>query len=107
MKYTKEEQAEGLETLRKDIAEGVTIYTILRSVSRSGMSRRLSVIVFIDNEPFFLDWSVSRVFDYKLPKPFSGVDGIKVDGCGMDMGYYVASSIASAVGVKDWRHRWL
>jgi hypothetical protein len=104
MNYTKAEQAEGMGALREYVTEGVTIYTIIRSISRSGMSRRLSVIVFRDNEPFSLDWAVSRALDYPLRRV---VEGIRVDGCGMDMGYHVASSIASAVGVKDWKHRWI
>ena len=44
MKPTKEEQAESREFLRGLLNPSDKVYTILRHVSRSGMSRRISTI---------------------------------------------------------------
>jgi len=61
-------------------------YTILRSVSRSGMFRRISVLLIIDNEPYFIDHLINKLGTYKRDKK---EEGLRVSGCGMDMGFDV------------------
>lgn len=81
---------------------GQTIYTILRSVSRSGMTRTISLVYFVDNEPLYLDYTVSKILGLKMAKD----GGIKVNGAGMDMGFYLVDSFAQATHLK-FRQRWL
>jgi hypothetical protein len=47
------DQSPSLEQLRQWLPKGTRVFTILRSVSRSGMRRKVSVVVFLpgDNLP--------------------------------------------------------
>ena len=45
MKYTKSEITEAMEYLHQYLKPGDKVYTILRQVSRSGMSRHISVLI--------------------------------------------------------------
>lgn len=107
MKYSKQEKQEARENMKQYMKEGMTIYTVLRGVSRSGMSRDIS-IVFITESGTVLhpSWSVARILGYPMSKDRAH-NAIKVTGCGMDMGYHVASQLASAFGLKEWRHEWI
>lgn len=73
-------------------------YTILRSVSKSGMFRRISVLLFIDNEPFFVDYLISRLGHYKRD---TKNEGLRVSGCGMDMGFDVVYNTSRAVFIDE------
>lgn len=88
------EKAESLGILRKWIKPGTTVYTVLRHVSSSGMSRRISLYVLIGNEPRYLDYHVGKVLDYKRHPRH---DGLTVGGCGMDMGYHLVHSLGYAL----------
>lgn len=93
MKYPKEQVAESLATLRKLCPPGTTIYTILKHVSRSGMQREISCYVMEEGEPRWISWYVARV----LGEPMGQRDGVKVNGCGMDMGFHIVYSLAYAL----------
>lgn len=90
MKYSKEEKAEALACLRKLCTPGTTVYTKLNHVSRSGMSRSITPMVMIDNEPRYMAWSVAVLFNQSRDK----YDGIRVDGCGMDMGFSLVYTLS-------------
>lgn len=98
---TKAQQAEralGLEKLRDLVPEGAQLYTILRSVSSSGMSRVISVVVVgNDGEIRNLDWHIDRAGLYKRTPNGAKRDGLKVRGCGMDMGYAIVYDVSSAL----------
>lgn len=85
MKYSKEQversRAYLLDTLK--INPGDTIYTKVNHVSRSGMSRNISVYVMRDNSPVDISTSAATV----LGNPIAGDGGVKMVGCGMDMGF--------------------
>ena len=83
-KQQKAEQAEALEQLRGLFPPGNTVHTILRHVSRSGMSRAISVVVTEDGEPRDVSWLVARAGLGKFDRQH---DGVKIGGCGMDMGF--------------------
>lgn len=79
---------------------GTRVYTKLISVSRSGMSRVISVHVVIDGVIVNITHHVARAIDYTLTK--SGPIGLKVPGCGMDMGYHVVHNLSYALhGMTD------
>ena len=97
-KQKEQEREEAIKYLRKMIRPGTEVYTLIRHVSRSGMSRDISCFIVKAHSICTIDWHVQRVLDY----PFSKNQGIKVGGCGMDMGYHVVNSLSYALhGMKD------
>lgn len=68
--------------LAMGIKPGSTIQTILRSVSRSGMNRKISLVFEGKN----ISWYVAKVFK-ETPKEVNGQWAINAQGCGMDMGF--------------------
>ena len=95
MKVSKQEQAEAKDRILAVIGDNPAprVYTILRHVSQSGMSRDISVKV-IDSAGDLLDisYSVSKLIGWSLrPK---GHNAIRVTGCGMDMGFHLVSVLS-------------
>lgn len=97
MRVPKKEYEESLQNLRKWIKPGATVYTILRKVSRSGMQREISLVVFIDGRPIHPNYATSKVTGYRLNRGRAH-DSLIVKGCGMDMGYNVVDSLSRALG---------
>ena len=76
------------------INEGDTIYTVLRSVAPSGMSRTMSLKVATDKGVIQdLTYYASIVLDYPLVE-VNGSRAIRVGGAGMDLGFHVVYSLA-------------
>ena len=97
MKPTKEEQAKAMEFLANLLKPGDKVYTICRHVSRSGMSRRISTIYIKaakrgdiaekwNAEPMDISPAVARVLELRYDY---NQNGMRVDGCGMDMGFSI------------------
>jgi hypothetical protein len=94
--------------------EGSTVYCILRSRSRSGMSREIGLVIFKDGAEF---GQLDRVVYHPnhLASELSGErvnkagEGLVVRGCGMDMGFHLVSNLAIVIyGRSDaLRHVWL
>lgn len=82
-KADKAEQQKAIAQLREWLKPGDTVYTILRNVSRSGMSREIGVAIMRDGSMLHPNYSVSKALDYRTGKR----DGIIMGGCGMDMGF--------------------
>jgi len=93
-KYSKTEIAEAKAQLRKWLKPGDTVHTILDHVSRSGMSRDIRVVILRDGEALHPNYSVSVVLG--LPRASRG-DGMRVGGCGMDMGFHIVHSLGYAL----------
>ena len=100
-KYTKSEQAEAFANLRKWLKPGDTVHTIVDNVSRSGMSRDIRVLILRDGEATHPNWAVSVLLGY--PRAKRG-DGMRVGGCGMDMGFHVVHSLGYALFGKEAEH---
>jgi hypothetical protein len=75
------------------VKEGDTVYTVLRSVSSSGMSRTMSLKVSKEGRILDLTYYASVVLDYPLVE-VNGSRAIRVGGCGMDMGFHAVYSLA-------------
>ena len=75
-----------IETLRENLAPGQTIYTVLRRRSASGMSRSISLVVVRDGSIWDITYFAARALDHKVDQKNGGV---KVSGCGMDMGFHL------------------
>lgn len=107
-KVTKAEKAEAIAKLREILKPGDTVYTILRHVSRSGMTRSISCVVRGAEGPYDIDWLVRRA----LGLPFDrNRGGVKVGGCGMDMGFHLVYSLSRVLwpgcAPDTLTHRWL
>tara|TARA_B100001094_G_scaffold278628_1_gene288283 strand:- start:35975 stop:36283 length:309 start_codon:yes stop_codon:yes gene_type:complete len=84
----------------KEVMEdaGNIIYTKLNHVTKSGMTRYISVICIIDNRPYDYTYLVSKILDWKTSNLHGG---IKVGGVGMDMGHHLVGSISYALYEND------
>lgn len=76
--------------LRHILKPGMTLYTTIRHVSRSGMQRVIDVHVIQDNEPRWLGYMVAKAMEYRFD---DRKQGIVVGGCGMDMGFHLVHSL--------------
>ena len=73
------------------------IYAIVRGVSKSGMSRRLSFFMVEDSELINITHVIAQVLGKKLNNKECS---FRVKGCGMDMIFATLSAFASRIGFK-------
>ena len=123
MKTTKKAQAdraEAIDKLRSWFPKGSTIYTRLESTSKSGMSRVISISGYLRTEEgglaLALDGEPARIHPNYLaglalnwPTARGNRDGIKVSGCGMDMGFDLVCSLAHIIHGDGYalKQQWL
>lgn len=91
MKYSQTEKNEAYEYLKK--FRGQNFGCVIKSVSRSGMSRRME---FYSNNFDNLGYYIARIIDY----PYND-KGLSVSGCGMDMVFHVLSSLNYRMATLD------
>jgi hypothetical protein len=84
------------------VSEGSTVYTVLRSVSSSGMSRTLSLKVAKDGKILDLTYYAGTVLDWPIVE-VNGSRALRVGGCGMDMGFHTVYSLSRAL-FRDEEH---
>ncbi len=88
---------ENLDNLREWVQPGDTIYTVIRSVSRSGMSRRLDVLKFDkDGRKLYLTSNMAKLGIAGMrmsTADWSQSKGASIPGCGMDMGFHAVDSL--------------
>ena len=89
-RYTKTEQADAAKRLKEIIKPGDTVKTILRHCSRSGMSRSISPVV----DGSDVSWLVARALGDTIDQ---NNGGIKMGGCGMDMGFALIYNLSSTI----------
>ena len=116
MKQTKkqieaQEIAEAIQVLQNlGCKEGTTIYTSIRSVAKSGMSRAISCFIvateadgsnYISN----IDYFVGIILGLKHHKE----GGLIIRGCGMDMGFAIVYNLSSEMLSDGYalKQRWL
>lgn len=85
------DKMEARERLTALLSVGDVVYTHTEHVSRSGMSRVISVKVIRDNEPQDITAAVAAVTGRTMDRDRWGV---KVTGCGMDMEFWLVYSLA-------------
>lgn len=92
-KASDQECDEAIKRLREVVRPGETLYTILRHVSSSGMSRSISVMQVKGNGEI-RDWTtlVAKAIGEKIDRKN---DGIKIGGAGMDMGFELVYRLSS------------
>jgi len=88
-------KADSAETLCKLLKPGDEVRTILRKVSASGMSRRISLVIARNNEIIDITWDAARVMEDKVKQGGKYVQdaGMVVQGCGMDMGFHIVYNL--------------
>lgn len=92
MKYSKQEVEKSRTYLLRMLEPGNTVYTVLRNVSRSGMSRRIDLYKAEGDDIVSLSRAAAVVMGDPIQK-----DGIKVSGCGMDMGFHLVYNLGAAL----------
>ena len=97
------EKLHAKEQLLRLLKKGDTIYSVIRHVSRTGMSRRIDFYVFKPNaagrvHPYFLTGYMAKVLGYTHHRQ----GGLVVGGCGMDMAFHCVNSLCYALwGYED------
>ena len=89
-------QKEAIQEFKKVVKAGDTVYTKLNHVSRSGMMRHITVMVIKKNVPHYLDHLATKILGWPRVAMDKG-EGIKVPGCGMDMGFHLVYSLSEVV----------
>ena len=97
---------EATEDLRRHLKPGVTVWTVLRHVSASRMSRLLDLYVIDGDQPIRLTWSAAKVLDLSYCRK---KEALRVVGCGMDMGFHVVNCLSRRVLDDGYalKQRWL
>ena len=93
-KAVKAEQAEALEQLRAMINPGATIFTTVRRVARSGMSRTIDAYLLLHDDKVWLSGLIARAGLFNLDRKS---EALKVQGCGIDLGFHVVYETAHAL----------
>ena len=97
----------------REIFDGVerpTVHTVLRSVSRSGRSRDISLFVVSGGELTDITWLTAKATGHRLID--KGQRAIRVNGCGMDMGFSLVYDLSHTLFSPVERagyvisHRW-
>lgn len=95
---TTTEQSEAIASLRKLLKAGSTVYTVLRHVSTSGMTRHIDLYTIKNNQPQRISWSAAKAMGYTLKD-----DGIVTQGCGMDMGFHLVYNLGRTLFPKGFK----
>ena len=90
MKYPKDRIDTARDQLMRLCPPGTTVYTVLNSVSRSGMSRDIKMYVIVDGAPQWIAGYAAVLLGEKVTPR----DGIKAGGCGMDMGFHLVYNLS-------------
>ena len=85
---------EAIERLSQLLKPGDTVWTAVKHVSRSGMQRTIACYLFVDNEPRWISRTVQRATDNGWDDKR---DGVKIGGCGMDMGFELIYQLSSTI----------
>lgn len=83
------EAAKAIVDLCEFIKPGDTIYTTLRTVSRSGMQRVIDVHIIQDSEPRWIGYTVAKAEERRFDDRKQGI----IVGGGMDMGFEVVYNL--------------
>lgn len=106
----KQEKKEAIEELKKIIEKGDTVYTVLRHVSKSGMTRGIDCYVIKDNRPRWITAYVGKAIGCpQSENDWRKQRGLRIGGCGMDMGFHVVNNLGYAVYNDGYafQHNWI
>jgi hypothetical protein len=92
------EKQDAIKELKKILKPGDTVYSIVRHVSASGMSRVISFYAIKKNQPRWLDMYIARACGFSFQT--HNREGLKVRGCGMDMAFHVVYTLGATLWPK-------
>lgn len=98
-KQQKSERDEFIAKLRETLKPGDTLHTVLKSVSRTGMSRVIDVFHFyVDKDTgkvrkSWLSYWIAKATGMSFQDGAGKPEGIKIGGCGMDMGFEIVYTL--------------
>ncbi|MEO1136550.1 MAG: hypothetical protein AAFW68_08075 [Pseudomonadota bacterium] len=105
---SRQQLEEAVNTAAKTPDGKPVFYTILRSVSRSGMSRTISVhyVERESGELCQLNYACAVILGLPMD---AAREGIKIKGCGMDMGFALVYDLAAKICGDGYaiNHRWI
>jgi hypothetical protein len=91
-RYSAADVSEAHARLRELVNPGDTVFTVLRHVSKSGMTRDIDLYVIKDGEPMWLSALAAKVLGMSRKG-----DAIRIGGCGMDMGFRLVYNLSSVL----------
>ena len=99
------EKAHAMEMLKKYCPIGTEVHCVIRSVARSGLSRRMSFFVLDGQRIQHIGGWVATVFKIKLGRDLD----VRVDGGGMDMGFHMVSQLSRVLYGNEvsLTHHWI
>ena len=86
MKATKEQRQAALDQLRALLPPGSKVHTVIRNVSRSGMSRSIDAYLLLDGDRRWLSRYIAIACEMSFDEKR---ECLKIGGCGMDMGFAI------------------
>ncbi len=97
-------QAESIIKLRELLPPGSIVRTILRHVSRSGMNRRVRLVICADGDTKDISWIVAHALGDPIKNRAGWVQdvGIEVGGCGMDVGFELVYNLGRVLYPKGF-----
>lgn len=88
------EREQAIAILRETLRPGDKLYTVLRGVSRTGMSRTIDVYrITCENGETVKSWLSPRVARACNLTFNAKAEAIRMDGCGMDMGFEIVYTL--------------
>lgn len=99
-RISKSEREEALNKLRAFLKPGDIVYCVLRSVSRSGMSRKLDFYCRNGEDMQWLTGFMVRAGIAGMTqsdKDWRASNGATIQGCGMDMGFHAVYCLGHAL----------
>ena len=106
MKTKSAEREKAIAYLKARLSPGLVLYTCLRSVSASGMSRTFDLYYVSEQEIIRITWSAACALGWTYDQR---TEALRVQGGGLDVGYQAVSSLSRILFGDDYalRHRWL
>lgn len=86
------ERQEATMKLHEVLSPGDTIFTVLRHVSPSGLTRWISPFIVRDGTPEDISWLAAVVLEASVSSRYGGV---KMEGVGIDMGFALVYNLSS------------
>ena len=94
------ESKESIETLKEYLKKDMTIHSIIRSVSNTGLTRNISFKITDKDNILDLSYHIAKALKY----PFNDKKhAVKVRGCGMDMAFHVVHNLSHILYGKGYQ----
>lgn len=104
-KYTQDDKVSADNLLHQYLTDGDVVYVRLLSRSKSGMSRRLSLHLARDKRILDVTYASAVVLN-ESTHDVQGHNAIRIDGCGMDMGFALVDRLAHKLSLS-LKHSWI